>query len=377
MFFSVNIYAQFKISEKVNSDKYISLNFDSLLTIKRLTLDSIILSQVSIPKLLKKDIDESIEGHIYYDFIVKNKILLETKLRRGLILQIDTILKQQHAKVFEIINKYIQTESNKTYQITISIDKTVGDKDTIFFEAKNREHFVFQVEQNIIKKPLFFHPEKFDTTHIPSNIEECIKILDLMIDSTSKKEIINGDENDFSSRAHMGLGMWIRNNFELWGYSELKQYFIAKGVFHPDNMSGIILVSYYRHLTGKKIRLKKQINHYIANWEKYQEEKFKKYVIGDTVTYKYKLGVITDQQSNDYDSKKCTKGKIISKRKKGYLLKVELIDDCGGEGIYYLDIKTYEKLEHKKLPDEELRKRVVKTMRTGESNWFYSNYWRY
>lgn len=44
---------------------------------------------------------------------------------------------------------------------------------------------------------------------------------------------------------HFGLGMWMRNNWGLWrGKSRLLPFFEAKGITHPDEMSGYILDTY-------------------------------------------------------------------------------------------------------------------------------------
>jgi hypothetical protein len=59
----------------------------------------------------------------------------------------------------------------------------------------------------------------------------------------------------------------MRNNWNLWTKSRLKRYFNRKGIYHPDDMSGIILKSYYRHLNDIDIDLKNQIKYYQNYWE--------------------------------------------------------------------------------------------------------------
>ncbi len=73
-------------------------------------------------------------------------------------------------------------------------------------------------------------------------------------------------EDEFVVETHDGFGRWIRNNWGLWGGSRLNAYFYSLGIYHPKDMSGIILTSYYRHLTNKRIRLNKQIKSYQAFW---------------------------------------------------------------------------------------------------------------
>ncbi len=58
----------------------------------------------------------------------------------------------------------------------------------------------------------------------------------------------------------MGLGKWIRNNWGLWKGSRLYKFFKLKGITHPDNISSIILSSYYRFITKNDIKLKEQVN---------------------------------------------------------------------------------------------------------------------
>ena len=66
---------------------------------------------------------------------------------------------------------------------------------------------------------------------------------------------------------HFGLGLWMRNNWGLWGGSRLAQAFNRLGIQHPDDMSGIILQSFWRELNGQPIRLEDQIARYQAYWQ--------------------------------------------------------------------------------------------------------------
>ena len=72
----------------------------------------------------------------------------------------------------------------------------------------------------------------------------------------------------------MGLGMWIRNNWGLWKRKKLADYFNTIGVYHPDDMSGIILTSYYRELNGENWKVDNQVENYKLFWkEKNNEQK--------------------------------------------------------------------------------------------------------
>ncbi len=75
-------------------------------------------------------------------------------------------------------------------------------------------------------------------------------------------EVLKNTPEDSLIMYHHGLGTWIRNNLGLWEYADLTRYFTGIGIFHPDDMSGIIIVSYHRYLNHENIELKKQILKY-------------------------------------------------------------------------------------------------------------------
>ena len=72
---------------------------------------------------------------------------------------------------------------------------------------------------------------------------------------------------------HQGLGRWLRNNWGLWAGSRLSKYFNDLGIEHPDDMSAIILDSFWRHLNDRPLDLQAQIAYYKAYWEKAAKDK--------------------------------------------------------------------------------------------------------
>ena len=77
--------------------------------------------------------------------------------------------------------------------------------------------------------------------------------------SPEVKREIRESAKDETVRYHLGIGMGIRNEWGLWGGSELARWFNAKGVSHPDAMSGIILTSYWRRVHGLPLDVEGQI----------------------------------------------------------------------------------------------------------------------
>jgi len=117
---------------------------------------------------------------------------------------------------------------------------------------------------------------------IPKNLDEAILCLEK---SLSEKEItyLKGITEDFFINSeHHRLGREIRNNWGIWSGSELAEYFKSIGISHPDDISGIILKSFIRHIQGKDIHLKEQIEYYQKYWEIQKEN--------DEYTYEMEVG---------------------------------------------------------------------------------------
>lgn len=104
--------------------------------------------------------------------------------------------------------------------------------------------------------------------YIPKDLEDCFSQLNSFWNDSVKLSIKTMNEGDFVAESHFGIGMWMRNNWGLWSSSRLSSYFSSLYVFHPDDMSGIILRSYHRKLNNKDLKLEEQIRLYQEYWEK-------------------------------------------------------------------------------------------------------------
>ncbi len=102
--------------------------------------------------------------------------------------------------------------------------------------------------------------EKINDVYNPKNLEKCFVELDKLLPEIDKKEMQALKNRDEMIRYHMGLGMWMRNNWGLWGGSRLQKYFTDKRITHPDEMSSVVLYHYHDWLNGKKETWK--------NWER-------------------------------------------------------------------------------------------------------------
>lgn len=112
-------------------------------------------------------------------------------------------------------------------------------------------------------KPISYQRNGFT----PTTLNQCFEFLDVMLGNEDKLFIEQSSENEFIGRVHHTLGRKIRNEWGLWNSNSLLyKYFRGMGIKHPDDMSGIILASYYRHKHNIAIDLNKQIKKYLEYW---------------------------------------------------------------------------------------------------------------
>lgn len=115
------------------------------------------------------------------------------------------------------------------------------------------------------EKKRFEERQKADTIdgrYIPADLGESMLELDKILSEADKAEFRSLPNRDETVKYHFGLGMWLRNNWHLWGGSRLQKYFFDLGVIHPDDMSGIILEHYYDWLKGDT-----------GSWKKWEEKR--------------------------------------------------------------------------------------------------------
>jgi hypothetical protein len=109
--------------------------------------------------------------------------------------------------------------------------------------AKEKKQRAFQARMTL---------DTIEGVYIPKNLEDCFIQLDKILKTVDKEDIKKLESRSNMISYHMGLGLWMRNNWGLWGGSRLLKYFKERGVSHPDSMSSIILYNYYDWLKGNK-----------------------------------------------------------------------------------------------------------------------------
>jgi len=131
--------------------------------------------------------------------------------------------------------------------------------------------------------------------YFPVDLFDAVEYLNCKWSEKDKRKIAYLTEDKVIGMYHFGIGMGIRNNWELWqGENDLVKFFNSHGIFHPDDMSSIILISFHRKLNNKEIDFESQVQYYLDYWAPIEEferketkrvlEAYEKYQLGDTIT---------------------------------------------------------------------------------------------
>ncbi|MFP7656228.1 DUF6794 domain-containing protein [Chryseobacterium proteolyticum] len=233
------------------------------------------------------------------------------------------------------------------------------------------------------KNKIKYITDTIDKVYIPKDLEDCFAQINTFWNDSIKAKVKTLEEKEFTGKVHLGFGMWMRNNWQLWGGSRLSKYFNDLNIYHPDNMSGIILVSYHRHLNNREIRLEEQVKYYQDYWEnakktelKGKTESFSKYKIGDTIKFNYQKGFVSKEQEDKYDNDICIATGIITERnEKDFLIKVKIIETCDKKGIIYYDNDGDMIYDPKTKRSSRPSKRIIKKIKHNKEQWFDYKSW--
>lgn len=182
---------------------------------------------------------------------------------------------------------------------------------------------------------------QIDSSYIPKNLKDCIRVLDSILPDTTKAQYAAIDESAFSSASHFGMGLTIRNTWGLWRGSRLSEYFVKKGVHHPDDMSGIILRCYHRHLTGKPMRVHELIRRTRHAWRKeYGRVKTRTIKGGNNKSFEEnaaflnlpRIDSVTGAYMDNHGRKLTAQDSAYLQRHSGRFHGVARIDTCGHKG---------------------------------------------
>lgn len=233
------------------------------------------------------------------------------------------------------------------------------------------------------KDKIKFTTDTINGIYIPKNLEDCFVQIDSFWNDSTKVRVKGWEEREFTGKVHFGFGTWMRNNWRLWGGSRLSKYFYDLGIYHAEDMSGIILVSYHRYLNNKEINLQEQIKYYQDYWGNSKKEdsirkreEFSEYKVGDTLEFKYKQGYVSEEQKEKYNDDICiAKGIIIERNEKDFLIKVKAIETCDKKGIIYFDSDGQRIYDPKTKRWRNPPKRIIEKVKRNKEQWFDYEDW--
>lgn len=162
-------------------------------------------------------------------------------------------------------------------------------------------------------------------------LEKAFKDLEKKLAKRHIKRFKNTEENQATAEAHMGIGLYIRN---FWirneSKKELVQFFDSLEIYHPDDMSSIILTSFHRKLNNKPIRLEEQVNNIQAYWDsihlckKNREEiaklNYTRYKEGDTIILKQPIDTNDIEKMIEAVVYACPYNYALTENKEGYAI---------------------------------------------------------
>ncbi len=96
---------------------------------------------------------------------------------------------------------------------------------------------------------------------IPQTLDECFVVLAKMLPADTLQQMRAAPEGEMA-RYHHGLGTGLRNDWGLWAHSPLYEHLQKLGLHNPDDMSGLILTSFWRYLHDRPLGVQEQVQKY-------------------------------------------------------------------------------------------------------------------
>ncbi len=144
------------------------------------------------------------------------------------------------------------------------INKSDNIKDLWSKVVKNLSPEEFQKLKN---KPDydFSTSEYIDGVYVPEDLQEAWFELEKSLSEEDRHRLKKIQEYEMSN-FHFSTGMGMRNSWGLWKGSRLAKYFNEIGIHHPDDMSSIILRTFWCYINNKPLKLEQRISLYKEFW---------------------------------------------------------------------------------------------------------------
>ena len=160
------------------------------------------------------------------------------------------------------IKKYLNDkgiESNQHLQTVIMIAFKHSLNGKVIDELKIIEPYKTIEDKWRAEDKVRFTTDTLRGVYIPKDIADSFKQIDTVWNDSIKTKVREMTASEFEVNTHFGFGMWMRNNWQLWGGSRLSKYLNDLGLRHPDDMSSTILTLYYKYLIEDNFDINKEI----------------------------------------------------------------------------------------------------------------------
>jgi len=140
---------------------------------------------------------------------------------------------------------------------------------------------------------------KKERENAPTTLAEAHERLEQMLSAEELAKVDAMPSQRGMSKYHMGLGAGIRNGWGLWGDLPLAKHMRELGFTHADDMSGVILDTFWCKRHGKDFRLEERAAKYKGYWDatkKDQEEEERRVEESKAAIRKMMMGLRLEQR---------------------------------------------------------------------------------
>jgi hypothetical protein len=118
--------------------------------------------------------------------------------------------------------------------------------------------------------------ERLNNVYIPRDLANSFEELNRLTEPASRQKFKSMDETDAVRKLYFSLGRWIIHNWGFYEGSRLSDYLRKLGVYHPEDMAQVVIVSYHRYLNRLPLELKTQVQAVKEKRKLENEERLKK-----------------------------------------------------------------------------------------------------
>lgn len=115
-------------------------------------------------------------------------------------------------------------------------------------------------------KPTADLSQKQEEITIPTTLAEAHTKLERLLPKEELAKIDAMKTEDEMIKYHFSLGMSLRNSWGLWGDSPIAKHMRSLGFTHPDDMSSVILKTFWCKRHGEDFRIKERVAYYKEYW---------------------------------------------------------------------------------------------------------------